>query len=382
MAQKENEENVKFLMDVMINPEVDSIALEGILLLRGLLKVAFLPTMIDDKMSGILSGAGGAHCQLCTANKSELKDLEIVRNGFPINRSITSAKDIFSIVDEEEFLSLPSVQRHGLTHPPLSSIDIIPASPLHTYTCVFHWYMLLIYHIRSGTYTWSPTKIVIVDSMKFTREFLNDKTGLNIDMPSSDGGTTSTGNVARSCFLNKKNFIHWVCTMIPEELKEPIRTLQTNLSVLLRIFNFSHAIDTDKLDTLCKETYELILVDFLWANVTPSLHRLLAHSPELIRDCNNAFGLKDFSEEAVEACNKLIKKYREPLSRKFYFTSNARDIFVRLLCQSDPILANFRQHMRCKISGEFGHTCRLRCSLRQLVPKEQDALFQSLIFDN
>ena len=50
--------------------------------------------------------------------------------------------------------------------------------------------------------------------------------------------------------------------------------------------------------------------------------------PELIRDCNNGFGLKDFSEEAVEACDKLIRKYCEHLARKFSLTSNARDIFV------------------------------------------------------
>ena len=72
--------------------------------------------------------------------------------------------------------------------------------------------------------------------------------------------------------------------MIPPEFGEPIRTLQTNLSVLLRIFNSNQAIDKNKLDSLCKETYESILTDFPWASVTPSLHRLLAHSPELIRD--------------------------------------------------------------------------------------------------
>ena len=39
--------------------------------------------------------------------------------------------------------------------------------------------------------------------MKFTRDFLYEKTGLRIDQPTSDGGTTSTGNIARQFFLNK-----------------------------------------------------------------------------------------------------------------------------------------------------------------------------------
>ena len=53
MSQKENEENVKFLMDSMINLEVDSITENGILLPKGLINVIFLRTMIDGKMSWI-----------------------------------------------------------------------------------------------------------------------------------------------------------------------------------------------------------------------------------------------------------------------------------------------------------------------------------------
>ncbi|KAI6661435.1 hypothetical protein LOD99_13307 [Oopsacas minuta] len=316
VAQKENKKNTKFLMDLMINPEVTNIEKDGLELPYGNVRVEILRTMFDGKMFGILSGAGGASCQLCTASFAELTDLELVRSGFPINRTITSAKEIFSIVDTKNYLLLPSKDRCGLTHEPISEIDIIPASPLHTYTCVFRWFMLLIYHIRSGTFKWWPTSRVIKESMKFTREFLCEKTGLRIDQPSSDGGTTSTGNMARQCFLNKNNLIYWVSTLISEDMREPINTLHSNLSVLLRIFNCDHAVDTDKLNSLCKDTYESILSNFPWANVTPSLHRLLAHSTELVRDCNGGFGLKNFSEEAVEACNKLIRRYREHLARK------------------------------------------------------------------
>ncbi|KAI6652942.1 hypothetical protein LOD99_4019 [Oopsacas minuta] len=100
-------------MDSIINSEVDSIAQESILLPKGLVNVTFHRTMIDGKMSVILSGAGGAHYQLCTANKSELTDLEIVRSVFPINKSITTAREIFSIVDQEDYRLLPSIQRQA-----------------------------------------------------------------------------------------------------------------------------------------------------------------------------------------------------------------------------------------------------------------------------
>ena len=50
--------------------------------------------MIDGKMSGVLSGPGGASFQLCTANKKELKYLELVRAGLLINRHIADAKEL------------------------------------------------------------------------------------------------------------------------------------------------------------------------------------------------------------------------------------------------------------------------------------------------
>ena len=113
--------------------------------------------MFDGKMSAILSGAGGASCQLCTTQFTELKDLELIRSGYQINRSISDAKLIFYSVDREDFLSLPSNERFGLTHDQISNIDIISASPLHSYTCIFRWFMLVIYLLQSGTCKWAPT---------------------------------------------------------------------------------------------------------------------------------------------------------------------------------------------------------------------------------
>ncbi|KAI6659805.1 hypothetical protein LOD99_10630 [Oopsacas minuta] len=79
-------------MDFIINPEVTNIEKDGLELPYGNLRVKILRTMFDGKMSAILSGVGFASCQLCTASFAEFKDLELVRSGFSINRTITSAK--------------------------------------------------------------------------------------------------------------------------------------------------------------------------------------------------------------------------------------------------------------------------------------------------
>ena len=108
IALKECEESVRFLMDTYINPETNLIEQEGIELPQGLIKVKVLKSMFDGKMLGILSGAGGAKCQLCTATFKDLHDIELVRSGFPINRTVSAAREIFCSVNKGEFLSLPS----------------------------------------------------------------------------------------------------------------------------------------------------------------------------------------------------------------------------------------------------------------------------------
>ena len=83
----------------------------GIPLPAGIIRVKMIRSMFDGKMAGILSGAGRAHCQLCTANFKELHDVQLIGEGFPINRSISAARELFETVNKVEFLALPSKDR-------------------------------------------------------------------------------------------------------------------------------------------------------------------------------------------------------------------------------------------------------------------------------
>ena len=56
--------------------------------------------MFDGKMAGILSGAGGASCQLCMATHKELKDRDFIVQGYPINRNISDAIQLFGEVED------------------------------------------------------------------------------------------------------------------------------------------------------------------------------------------------------------------------------------------------------------------------------------------
>ena len=169
--------------------------------------------------------------------------------------------------------------------------------------------MTLLYHFKAGVIReWSPSNPRVENAKKFIEEFLREHTGLRIDHPNIQGGTSTTGNVAKLCFIrhddNQKDFIYWVLTLIDQKYKYEVR----NLAIILRIMNSNEKVDANKLEILCKDTYEFIINSFPWVSITPTLHKLLAHLVELIRDHNGGYCLKSFLEEALEANNKYIRR--------------------------------------------------------------------------
>ena len=79
------------------------------------------------------------------------------------------------------------------------------------------------------------------------------------------------------------------------------------------------------------------------AKISPTVHKVLEHAPQVINEYNDGFGLENLSEEGIEASNKLIRRYRERLTRKFCFEEESNSIFIRFLSQSDPIIGSYRK---------------------------------------
>lgn len=191
-------------------------------------------------MAKILSGVGGTSCQLCTATYKQIHDLEKVKEGFPINRTITNAKYIFEEVDKEEFLYRKSDERFNITHRPISDIDIVSGSPLHAYLRCFAWFLNLVSHINAGiSNKWSPTSIKVLESKKFVVGLIDEKLKILIDIP-SQGGTSTTGNVVRRCFKREddsvKDFLYWILTLIPNDFKNAISDIFNYLGTIFNGF--------------------------------------------------------------------------------------------------------------------------------------------------
>ncbi|KAI6658815.1 hypothetical protein LOD99_15140 [Oopsacas minuta] len=157
-------------------------------------------------MAILLGGGGGASRDLCTTSDEEIKSINWVSSGFPINRLISDAWQLFDDVSEDDFLKLPSKQRLGITHKPTSEINIVAASLLHAYLCVLRWYMLLIYHLDADHKVWSPSNHKVNTSMRRIRAILLEKCSFIVDIPSSQRGTSTKGNIARDCFWISETF--------------------------------------------------------------------------------------------------------------------------------------------------------------------------------
>lgn len=78
------------------------------------------------------------------------------------------------------------------------------------------------------------------------------------------------------------------------------------------------------------------------------MHKILTHGASVIAELIVPIG--ELSEEALEARNKDIKKYREFHARKNSRIGTNEDIFRRLLLSSDPLFTELGGLSKKKVS--------------------------------
>ena len=150
-----------------------------------------------------------------------------------------------------------------------------------------------------------------------------------------------------------------------------------DLSILLRRAACTYPTDSHKIKQLANGLHRKILKHFPWVNITPTLHKVLAHSHQFIAE-NDDTGLgRKYNEEGQEGCNKLIRRIRQHLTRKNNIFWNITDIIQRMWLKSDPLVALFyaRSEPSCKTCNTTGHSTRY-CGLHK-ESSNDDKLFES-----
>ena len=119
-------------------------------------------------------------------------------------------------------------------------------------------------------------------------------------------------------------------SLVEESEREALNTVLLGLCATVKVINSQkRRVNVEKLRQLTMETYLALVEGFPWAAVSPSVHRILAHSWEVIQ-LNDGYGLGGLSEEGLESLNKQIRHTREKGARKDNCFHNFVDTYNHL----------------------------------------------------
>ena len=150
--------------------------------------------------------------------------------------------------------------------------------------------------------------------------------GRRIDTADGTGhtGNSLTGNLAERFFGDECRKL--LDSLVNNAQLEIVKKLHKNIYVILRIISSkARQIDMGKFGNLCTSTYIAILIHFTWVNLTPTVHKILAHSAELIQN-NSCLGVGHLSEEGLEVQHKIIRKFRASWTLQTRDDANIKDL--------------------------------------------------------
>ena len=153
-------------------------------------------------------------------------------------------------------------------------------------------------------------------------------------------GILIRGDVCKRLMTSER---HHFCDLVPKRFRTAFNELVTRLWVSISIYTGKDEVHVDRYKDFCLDTYMFILSNFnndkeeKWIQIRPTVHSLLAHSWELIKE-NNAKGLGEYTEGPLENNNKFLRFNRQFLARKLSQKANLTDCLSRAWNISDPLV--------------------------------------------
>lgn len=274
------------------------------------IKHVVLVTMIDGKICSTLAGVKSSMvCYICGAKPTDMNNLNKVVEKKP---------------DTEHY-------KFGM-------------SSLHAWIRMMECLIHVSYNIEFKK--WSARSDEEKEMKKMRKLTIQQKfkkeLGLTIDVVKQGVGTTNDGNTARRFFENS-------------EKSAEITGLDLNLIkrfyTILQVLASNQRIDVEKFELYAKETAKLYINLYNWYYMPVSVHKILIHGAEIIKDALLPIG--QLSEEAAEARNKHFRNYREERSRKCNRKYTNEDILHNLLISSDPVISRLRPSATTKKNREL-----------------------------
>ena len=109
-------------------------------------------------------------------------------------------------------------------------------------------------------------------------------------------------------------------------------------------------LDISKFKEFCDETFLYIMKHYPWYVMPPTVHKLLVHGFVIADYFDLPLGA--YSEEALEAQNKTLRKARLEHTSKISRLNVTKNQFTYMLVRTDPIISSISFKKHKNIDGE------------------------------
>ena len=160
---------------------------------------------------------------------------------------------------------------------------------------------------------------------------IREKFGILLFQPIPGGsGNTNSGNTSRR-FFNEAGKFFCEEFQFNEELFFEIRDL-------LNMLNSNTKASKTQFEALSEKIAKGLVEQYPNINFTPSVHKVLFHTAELVEAFPLALGM--YSEEAQEGFHKILRKSRETHTAKKSRKNTMKTLMLHLTRISDPKITN------------------------------------------
>ena len=245
-------------------------------------------SMADGKMVTSLLQLGGAYCSMCTLSQEECHILLVIQEGFAINHLIETITDLaISLADEDtgEVVQAPKdyAKRQGVCGKPITESDLTKNIPVcHSKIRTTEFLAELLTRYLNHQKWWTPTNGVRYTKEEKTsynnaRARLEDDFYQNMAINLGDPGDMVTGNAFHK--LASDTSREFVCNIVEEDFREDFSIMLLGLCAAVKIINSQkRKVNVDKFCPMTLEVYIKLIKCFPWCAISPSVHRILAHS--------------------------------------------------------------------------------------------------------
>ena len=174
-------------------------------------------------------------------------------------------------------------QRQGVCDVPISESDLTNNIPVcHSKIRTFEWIIKLITRELSHKKWWSAAKPVVYSEeerelYRLKEETIKQELLRKIVVNIGNPGDMVTGGAFQT--LSSDNSRHIICHLVDEQIQDELGQILLGLAAAVKVINSQRRkVNIERFRSLTTEVYSKIVEVFPWAVISPSVHRILAHS--------------------------------------------------------------------------------------------------------